>query len=184
MLLGCYFSFNTNEYVYPELKSDSSSQYTKNDQSNSTTTSKDVLKAQADIVKRHSIVKFNRTNSEFNDEFLQRSNIRSRMTHHTSISSEDLIEDYIDSNYNMADTNSNNNSLLEADEFSSLDMYLNNEEALNSLDELNNDENESETNSKVDSYVDEIIELIVRDFVMSWMSSLIWDKDKLTSLAK
>ncbi|CAF0896304.1 unnamed protein product [Brachionus calyciflorus] len=39
-------------------------------------------------------------------------------------------------------------------------------------------------NSKLDSYIDEIIELIVRDYIMSWLGDLIWEKDKFSQLAR
>lgn len=43
---------------------------------------------------------------------------------------------------------------------------------------------ESQFNSKIDTYIEEIIELVIRDFVMSWLSNFIWDKDKFFNIAK
>jgi hypothetical protein len=49
-----------------------------------------------------------------------------------------------------------------------------------------NESNEAaqSSKSKVDSYLDEFIELIVRDFIMSWMSSLTWEEENLSALIK
>lgn len=50
------------------------------------------------------------------------------------------------------------------------------------LDSL--DDNESQSNSKFESYLNELIDLFVRDYVLSWLSKFIWEKDKFNILAK
>jgi hypothetical protein len=40
------------------------------------------------------------------------------------------------------------------------------------------------SNSKFESYLEEIVELILRDFVMTWLSGLIWEKDRVFIMAR
>ena len=46
------------------------------------------------------------------------------------------------------------------------------------------DDNESQSNSKVETYLDELTELFVRDYIMTWLSFLIWEKEKFSVMAK
>lgn len=40
------------------------------------------------------------------------------------------------------------------------------------------EDNESHSNSKVDALLDDMLELFVRDYIMSWLWWMIWDKEK------
>jgi hypothetical protein len=51
-------------------------------------------------------------------------------------------------------------------------------------DEANHDQETSNTHSKLDRILDELVQLVVRDFLLSSINDLVWDKDVLNQLAK
>ena len=52
------------------------------------------------------------------------------------------------------------------------------------MDFYNNESKNDASNTKFDSYLDEVVELIVRDYVMTWLGDLIWEKEKFAILVK
>ncbi len=102
-----------------------------------------------------------------------------------------MHDDFIHVSFNISPTNQEN---INSDEinFEDEDEYLDlshefgrNLEDSVSIDSTNEkEESMQSSNSKLDSYLDEVFSLIIRDFVMSWMSEFIWEKEKFSVLAK
>ena len=76
----------------------------------------------------------------------------------------------------------------ELSEISKINNSLENEDILltYNIDGTEADQNIDEkiSDSKLESELNEIIELIVRDFLLRWLDSLIWENDKFFSMTK
>jgi hypothetical protein len=191
-LIGCYFSFETSDYVLPsldlppnnsadKLTTEYKLNYLLSYKLNNDLCSPNHLLKLGRADNRISLSKeksfFNRPLSSNQKSFFSQ-NQKEFMNRDSFSANNEFIENYFDKNEQFS-------SLLEADN----EFYLNDDDTNEqfSLDQNEfNNEKDAHSSTKLDSYLDETVQLIIRDFVLSWLSKFIWENEteKFGSMAK